>query len=363
MTNRKRVLCAMSGGVDSSAVARLLLDQGFEVAGVTMVLNCDARDADLRSENDLLETFPEVRDARRVCEVLGIDHYILDLREEFARFVIRPFCRSYRSGATPNPCIECNKHLKFGVLQEFRQNKGFDYLATGHYANIIYNEALGRYELHQAVDPSKDQSYVLYHLSQDDLAHVLFPLGGFSKSMTRHIASEAGFPNAQKSESQDICFVPDGDYASFIEGYDHFIPERGPIVDLSGKVLGEHKGLLYYTIGQRKGLGIAVGEPLFVLSKDIELNTLVVGRAADTGVRELSAVDVTFPSDDTFSAPRSVLAKVNYRAKKRSAEAWFDGKQLFVRFCEPVQAIAPGQSVVLYEEDRVLAGGTIVSFK
>lgn len=363
MANQKSVLCAMSGGVDSSAVARILLDQGFRVAGVTMVLNCDARDTHICSENDLLEAFPEARDARRVCEVLGIEHYILDLREEFARFVIRPFCRSYRSGATPNPCIECNKHLKFGALQEFRKDNGFDYLATGHYANIIHNEPLDRYELHQAFDLSKDQSYVLYHLSQDDLAHVLFPLGGFSKSMTRTIASDAGFPNAQKSESQDICFVPDGDYASFIESYDHFVPERGPIVDLSGKVLGEHKGLLYYTIGQRKGLGIAVGEPLFVLSKDIKHNTLVVGRAADAGVRELGAVDVTFPSDDTFTVPRTVLAKVNYRAKKRSARAWFDGKQLSVRFFEPVRAIAPGQSVVLYEDDRVLAGGTIVSFK
>ena len=392
----KKVLCAMSGGVDSSVAARLLLNEGYAVIGVTMVLIPDNTLSENPSQDELYAYSPEAQDARAVARTLGIEHVVVDYRSLFSRQVIAPFCKAYLSGLTPNPCIECNKYLKFGALQVLRRTLECNFLATGHYAQIIYNEESQKFELHKGVDHSKDQSYVLYHVSQEDLAHTLLPLGSYTKNETRELAGEAHFNNANKPESQDICFIPDGDYAAFIERFlqqktrgasfeeesrlklaacaeescvgvgckqdSEYAIEPGPIVDTSGNQLGIHKGLLYYTIGQRKGLGIAVGEPLFVLNKDVEHNTLVVGRAEETGITHVVAVDCAFPSDDNFSVERSVQAKINYRARMRSATAWLDGEQLIIRFDEPIRGAAPGQAVVLYEGNRVVAGGTIAGF-
>ena len=366
ISSKKRVLCAMSGGVDSSVAACLLLKEGYEVIGVTMVLLRNNQVKENAEEDELLKVYPEANDARRVALELGIEHVVIDYRRVFNDRVVVPFCNLYVCGLTPNPCIECNKYLKFDALHTLRKELSCDYLATGHYAQIIYNSDSDKYELHRGFDPKKDQSYVLYHVSQDDLAHTLFPLGSLSKEQTRMIAQQAHLKVAQKAESQDICFIPDGDYAGFIESYLNSNQtdsiKSGPIIDTQGNVLGKHNGLIHYTIGQRKGLGIAVGEPLFVLSKDSATNTLVVGTAAETGVSQLRANDVFFPSDDNLSSVSFVKAKVNYRAKLRDAKAYMQGDELVVDFLEPLRAAAPGQAVVLYINDRVIAGGTITSF-
>lgn len=364
--NKKRVLCAMSGGVDSSVAARLLLEEGYEVVGVTMLLLRNTQIKENAGEDELLRAYPEANDARQIARDLGIEHVVIDYRRVFNDRVVVPFCNSYVCGLTPNPCIECNKYLKFDALHTLRKELSCDYLATGHYAQIIYNNDSDKYELHRGFDPKKDQSYVLYHVSQDYLAHTLFPLGSLSKEQTRKYAQEAHLKVAQKAESQDICFIPDGDYAGFIEAHldsdqtDSIKP--GPIIDTQGNVLGKHNGLIHYTIGQRKGLGVAVGEPLFVLSKDSTTNTLFVGRAAETGVSQLRANNVSFPSDDDLSYESFAKVKINYRAKLRDAKVHMQGEELVVDFTEPISAVAPGQAVVLYKNDRVIAGGTITSF-
>lgn len=364
--NKKRVLCAMSGGVDSSVAARLLLEEGYEVIGVTMVLLRNNQVKENAEEDELLKAYPEANDARQIARDLGIEHVVIDYRRVFNDRVVVPFCNSYVCGLTPNPCIECNKYLKFDALHTLRKELSCDYLATGHYAQIIYNSDSDKYELHRGFDPKKDQSYVLYHVSQDDLAHTLFPLGSLPKEQTRMIAQQAHLKVAQKAESQDICFIPDGDYAGFIEAHLNSNQtdsiKSGPIIDTQGNVLGKHNGLIHYTIGQRKGLGVAVGEPLFVLSKDSTTNTLFVGRAAETGVSQLRANDVSFPSDDDLSYESFAKVKVNYRAKFRDAKVHMQGEELVVDFTEPISAVAPGQAVVLYINDRVIAGGTITSF-
>lgn len=356
-TMKKRVLCAMSGGVDSSVSALLLLEQGYDVLGVTMVLQDNALMDPGESNGALLS--PEVKDARSVCDRLGIEHLAVDYRELFREKVVEPFCSSYLAGRTPNPCIECNKYLKFAALQELRKDTGCDYVATGHYARIVWNEQTCLFDLRTAQDGSKDQSYVLYHVSQEHLAHTLLPLGGMTKTEVRARAQAAGFENAQKAESQDICFIPDGDYAAFIQGHRSCAFQPGSIVDENGQLLGEHKGLAYYTIGQRKGLGVAVGEPLFVLRKEADSNTLVVGRADATGITTLRAHDVSVHDDALYRGWVPVDAKINYRAKRRNARARVESGVLEVEFTEPVRSAAPGQAVVLYQQDRVVAGAVI----
>lgn len=348
----KTVLAAMSGGVDSSVIAALLVEAGYEVTGVTMKLFggacCSPKDA---------------ADARGVCDTLGITHYVFDFSQDFGHQVIDRFCDSYLRGETPNPCIDCNRYIKFDALQQRRAQMGFDYMATGHYVRREYDQASGKFVMKTALDAGKDQSYVLYNLTQDSLAHSLFPLGGFCKDQVRVLAAEHGFANADKPESQDICFVPDGDYRKFIHertGRD-FTP--GDIVNEAGVKLGEHPGLANFTIGQRKGLGVAAGHPLFVLAKNLDTNELVVGPAESQGVSRLWADEVNLIHLEDMRQPEKVQAKVNYRARAVEATAWIDDAgMLQVVFDEPVRACAQGQACVLYQGDLVLGGGVISGF-
>ena len=355
---RERVICAMSGGVDSSVAAKLLVDAGYDVMGVTMKL-FDSDGVILEEGSRTCCSLEDVEDARNVAFGLGIPYHVFNYTDTFGSCVVDRFCEAYLEGRTPNPCIDCNRFLKFEALQQRRRELGFDYVATGHYARRSFDPETGRYLLRKGLDSKKDQSYVLYHLTQDHLAHMLFPVGELEKTQVRAVAHEAGLENADKLESQDICFVPDGDYAAFIHertGVD-FTP--GPIVNEAGETLGTHKGLVHYTIGQRKGLGIAAGEPLFVLKKDVSTNSLVVGPASSAGFTEVSAGDVNLISCERIDAPMEVTAKVNYRALPRKAVVRMEGNKLVACFDEPLRAVAPGQALVLYQDDVVVGGGTI----
>lgn len=352
-SEKGRVLCAMSGGVDSSVAAKLLVDAGYEVLGVTMRLFDRGRCGEaIPCKHD------DVADAQGVCGRLGVRHQVVDFAEAFEENVVEPFCRSYLAGDTPNPCVDCNRTIKFGALERLRCDLGYDYVATGHYVRRAVDGATGRCALLRGLDPKKDQSYVLYHLPQGLLSHLLFPVGELSKDEVRAVARETGLSVADKEESQDICFIPDGDYAAFIERRVGPLAP-GPIVDEAGAVLGEHRGLARYTVGQRKGLGVAVGEPLFVLAKDVEHNALVVGPASSTGVRTVVADGVNVMAGARWSGKRRVEAKTNYRSALRTASAAFEGDRLVVTLDEPVRAVAPGQAIVLYHGDEVVGGGTI----
>ena len=358
MTEKKRVLAAMSGGVDSSVTAALLLEQGYEVIGVTMRLSEESREAD---DDKGCCSIKSVNDAQHVASILGIPHYVLDFREQFEKHVICNFLDEYAKGRTPNPCIECNRAMKFGALMQKARELGADFVATGHYARITYNEEKGLYELKKGLDEKKDQSYVLYHLNQETLAHFLLPLGGFTKPEVREMAEKYKLPVAHKAESQEICFIPDDDHGRFLREHrpEALIP--GDIVDMEGQVLGHHLGVPLYTIGQRKGLGIAAPEPLYVVRLDTERNRVIVGGAQDVFFGGLTAGNVSW----TIPAPTEPLrctAKVRYGRREGActAEITADGA-LHVVFDEPQRAVTPGQSVVLYEGERVLGGGIIES--
>ena len=357
------VMAAMSGGVDSSVCALLLQEAGFDVRGATMVLRGgEVLGGAGEGEGSTCGSTRDVEDARAVCRRLGILHDAFELRDRFDAAVVRPFCDAYLAGRTPNPCIDCNRFLKFETLQKRRREMGLDYVATGHYARRRWDEATGRWQLLRASDPAKDQSYVLYHLTQDTLAHMLFPLGELTKDEVRELARAHGFVTAEKPESQDICFVPDGDYAGFIEGHcgAGAAFEPGEIVNREGRVLGEHAGLIRYTIGQRKGIGVAAREPLYVLGKDASANRLVVGFKDELLSSGVVACDVNLISGGVLEGPRKVQVKTHYRQRPVLATAEQTGPdELTVTFEEPQRAAAPGQAAVLYEGDIVLGGGTI----
>lgn len=345
---KKSVMVGMSGGVDSSAAAAILIEQGYEVCGATMDLLSD----DIKKKDN-----SAIEDAKKVCDMLGIKHYVLDLKKEFREFVIDYFTREYINGRTPNPCISCNKHLKFGLMYQKAKEMGIDYIATGHYARII--EIDGEYELRIGNDLSKDQSYVLYNLTQELLSHTLMPLGEFTKEEIREKCKNLGLSVANKSESMEICFVEDDDYVSFIQKYTDHVPKSGKIVDTNQNVLGEHKGLINYTIGQRKGIG-AYGRPMFVLEINPEKNELVLGEKGMEFSSTLIASDINFISGKVPDKDIRVQAKVRYQAKPADASLTPYGKnKLKVEFSTPQRAVTPGQSVVFYDGDKVLGGGVV----
>ena len=340
------VLIALSGGVDSAVTALLLKEKGYSCAGGTMRLHGET----------------SFDDARKVCEKLDIPFYGLDFTEDFACAVIEPFIRSYEIGETPNPCIECNRRLKFGKLYEKASALGYDFIATGHYARVEQDAKTGRFLLKKARNIAKDQSYVLYFLSQEQLSHVKFPLGVFSdKSEVRKIAEENGFVNANKHDSQDICFIPDGDYAGFIRGYTGKTYPAGDFLMPDGSVIGRHSGIISYTIGQRKGLGVSYTEPLFVREKSPKDNTVSLCTASGLYSSELTAVNFNLISLETPPKdPLPCTVRTRYHSKETPACAYFNADgTVTVRFDEPQRAIAPGQAVVLYDGDLVVGGGTI----
>ena len=350
----QKIMVGMSGGVDSSVAAYLLKKQGYEVTGVTFKLWDDPTlESGCCSADD-------VRDAAYVCQQLGIPHYVLNYKDLFRQEVVGPFAEEYLRGRTPNPCISCNRYIKFGAFSHKLRELGFDLMATGHYARCGYNEATGRWELKRAIHPEKDQSYVLYNLTQEQLAMLRLPLGEYSKPEIRAIAEESGLVVAKKPDSQDICFVPDGDYAKFIEKYTGKKTPEGDFVDKEGNYIGRHKGIIHYTIGQRRGLGIPAASRLYVCEISPKTNTVVLGDNADLFSSELEADSVNLISVDNLSEPKRVTAKIRYRHKEQPATAWQtpDGI-LHVKFDEPQRAITKGQAVVMYDGDEVVGGGVI----
>lgn len=342
----------MSGGVDSSACAVILKSQGYECLGATMRLHSNIG-AKCSSEKDII-------DARRVCEKLKIPHSVADFSSFFNEYVVENFISAYENGATPNPCIECNYHLKFNKLFDLAKDLGCDYVATGHYARIEYDPKYGRRVLKKAKNKDKDQSYVLYRISKEKLEKTIFPLGDFeAKDEVRaHISGlELGLEG--KKDSQDICFVPDGDYAKFIENYRQKSYPQGNFVTKDGKILGTHKGIIRYTIGQRKGLGLALPHSMYVCKKDLGKNEVVIGENEDLYSRELWAENVVLSALDTIDTPIRVLAKTRYNQSEKEATACLENGILHVVFDEPQRAICKGQSVVIYDGDTVIGGGII----
>ncbi len=354
--NHKAII-AMSGGVDSSVAAFLMKSKGYECIGVTMKM-FDNEDAGVGPEK-LCCSLADAEDARSVAFGLSIPYYIFNFTADFREAVIGKFIEAYENGATPNPCIDCNRYIKFDRLFQRAKELGYDYVATGHYARIEFDGA--RYLLKKALDDTKDQSYVLYSMTQEQLAHTIFPLGELNKIETRKIAEENGFINARKPDSQDICFVPDGDYAKFIEGYTGKKYQNGNFVDMEGNVLGEHEGIIRYTIGQRKGLGLALSKPMYVHSKCIRNNTVTLCENRGLFSKSLYATSFNWIAYDLIEQPIRLKAKVRYK----QAEQWATVTQIsseivHIEFDEPQRAIAKGQAVVLYDGDIVVGGGTIM---
>ena len=353
-----RVCVAMSGGVDSSVAAVLLQEQGYELSGVNLRM---FHNEDLgESREKTCCSLADAEDAALVARRLGFPFYVFDFAQVFRDTVIRDFVEEYQAGHTPNPCAVCNREVKFGALLRRVQALGQDFLATGHYAQVERDPDSGRYLLKRAADRSKDQTYFLYMLTQDQLAHTLFPLGGLHKAEVRQIAETRGLVNARKHDSQEICFVPDGKYADFIERTTGHPSPTGPFLDREGRVLGQHKGLIRYTRGQHKGLGLSTEEPLYVLEKDAAANTIRLGPDSALWTTELTAEQVNLISMPELTVPLRVTAKTRYSQREAVATVTSlpDGC-IHVVFDEPQRAITAGQAVVLYDGEYVVGGGTI----
>ncbi len=351
--DERKALIAMSGGVDSSVAAMLTRDAGYDCIGCMMKLYDLADEAASKT----CCSADDAEDARSVAFRLGMPFYVFNFKEDFRKQVIDRFVESYLRGITPNPCIECNRYLKFDRLWERAKVLGCDRIVTGHYARILFNGE--RYELRKGLDASKDQSYVLFRLTQELLAHTLFPLGELSKDESRRIAEENGFVNAKKPDSQDICFVPDGDYAAVIRQYSGADVPEGDFVDKDGKVLGRHKGIIHYTIGQRRGLGISAENPLYVVGIDVPGNKVILGSNDDLFSRDVNVIDFNWIPGGKPAAELRCLGRIRYHHKEQPGVLYHEGDSYRFVFDEPQRAITPGQSLVLYDGDEVLGGGTI----
>lgn len=354
----KSALIAMSGGVDSSCAAFLMREQGYECMGTTMRLyrNEDLGACNFRtccSEKD-------IEDASEVAFQLDIPYEVLDFTADFQDKIIEKFIRTYEEGGTPNPCIDCNRIMKFDKLLDFAFAHGLNYIVTGHYARIERDENTGRYILKKGVDEGKDQSYVLYNLTQHQLAHTIFPLGAYSKTQIREMAEKQNFCNARKHDSQDICFVPDGDYVGFMEQYTGKRYPSGDFIDENGKKIGTHAGAVRYTIGQRRGLGLPMGDRVYVCAKDMEKNTVTVGPVESLFAKRVIVRDMNWISVPELTGEMRVKAKLRYRQKEQPAVASpLDGGRILLTFDEPQRGPAIGQAAVLYDGDTVVGGGTI----
>jgi tRNA-specific 2-thiouridylase len=356
-----KAVIAMSGGVDSSVAAALALKEGYDCIGVTLKLTGEGPAGGGGARRGCC-SLADVNDARQAAYRLALPHYVLNFTKPFQDEVIRRFVESYEGGRTPNPCIDCNRYIKFERLLYRARELDYDVLVTGHYARIERDRGSGRFLLKKALDPAKDQSYVLYCLTQEQLARTRFPLGAMTKARVREIAAELGFGNAEKPDSQDICFVSGGDYGGFMERWAGKTYPPGDIIDKAGKVLGRHRGIVRYTMGQRRGLGVALNEALYVTAKDLEANTVTLGPEADLYAPALTAGDINLIAVERLDRPTRVRVKTRYLQAGQWATAEQVGEdRIRIVFDEPQRAITAGQAAVMYDGDLVLGGGTIIA--
>lgn len=357
--SKKSVMLGMSGGVDSSVAAAVLLERGYDVIGVTLQIWPDMAEEKKETEGGCC-SLSAVDDAGRVAAKLGIPYYVLNFKDIFEDKVINYFKEEYLKGRTPNPCVACNRYVKFEAMLDKAQGMGIDYVATGHYARIEFDERYNSYLLKKSVTDRKDQTYALYNISRERLSKILMPIGEYTKEQVREMALKLGLAVASKPDSQEICFVDDNDYGRFICENTQNEIRPGNFVDTKGNILGRHKGIVHYTVGQRKGLGISFGKPMFVVSIDAKNNTVVLGDENEVFSKSLIANDLNFISIDSFNEPLRVKAKIRYSAKESEAEIIpLDNGKVRVVFDIPQRAITPGQSVVFYDDDIVVGGGTI----
>jgi len=360
--NPKRVVVAMSGGVDSSVAAGLLIEQGYEVIGITMNLFSLPEEYCLDKDLKSCCGWGAVEDANHVASKLGIPHSVLNLKDSFENLVVSNFLEEYSRGRTPNPCIRCNQFIKFNILLERAKKIGASCIATGHYAQIIQDPRSGLFFLQKGMDKEKDQSYFLHTMTQDQLSHTLFPVGLFTKSEIRKKAREWDLPVAERPESQEICFIPDKNYVEFLKVRKPEAFRPGPIINMEGEVLGHHDGIIHFTVGQRRGLGIAAPHPLYVLEINTSTNEIVVGLNEDLYKKDLVAEQVNWISGDMLISPVPARARIRYKHKEAAALLVpLDSEKIRVEFERPQRAITPGQAVVFYEGDVVLGGGIIIT--
>lgn len=359
MNGQETVVVGMSGGVDSSVAAYLLKEKGYRVIGVTMQIWQNERQGMTEQEESCCG-LRAVEDARRVAQKLDIPYYVMNFKQEFRENVIDYFVREYQAGRTPNPCIACNRYVKWEALLKRSLEIGADYIATGHYARIRHLES-GRYAIENSVNAAKDQTYALYNLTQEQLARTLMPIGDYDKDRVRQIAAELELPVAHKPDSMDICFVPDGDYASYIEEVSGKPSEPGNFIDTEGNIIGRHKGMIHYTVGQRKGLNLALGYPAFVVQMKVDTNEIMIGTLEDNLSQKVYMRKVSFMSEPAFSATKTYLGKIRYNHRGAACMVRCLEEDLYeCTFAEAQRGVTPGQALVLYDGTLVAGGGTIV---